>query len=792
MCMINVADRWAVAPSTANYVLGADDAGKVAFTPNRPEQGNGTISMYEQGSRAASSDFTILASGAGANLTSSIVSGKYIGAGKHSTGTTTTGRSFSALASGAVAIQFDSISGTWTYETLLEVDTLDDGTNTFNACAGFIDTVTTVDQVDGVYVAYKKAANGTAFQFVTSANSTRTTTGSGVTVTAGSWVKIKITVTNDASASCWIVADGTAYGSTPTVTQSTNIPSGASRVTGAGNGIIKTASTTARTLTYAYQRAKREPINAATTATLCYFEGDLSNGDALGLPTGYAGQVVQISEAGHPEWEERSTPLDAIPYCVTDVANGVAFVTGGSGGSVAAATAVSGMPPQQTLSTGATTSGSAARLGSQDAGGTVVFDANSATIVCDVIFTIPTLSVTGQTFEVWIGGGGDSNVEPNDGFGFAVASDIDAHLLCETDAGGSQTETVSTLTIVAGTTYFGRIEITANSQVKFFAAALGSAFTLLATHTTNIPTGTAHEMTPNYHITKTAGTTARTVTVSHFQVWQRLTNTGGAQPQMGDGPGLVRTGGGAGTRGDVGIQVDDGSTASPAPAYADAVPTMRTMWWIKETPGTANGPYTSAVSGTGAVAPVAAIDGAHSCVKTLTTGTTTTGRAARSYAPGYCFDTGGHVFRSDFKFRIATISGATDTFNLSGGHHDALTAIDAVDGAYIKIDSNSNTAIQCVVSSNSTRTTTSSAVTLVAGTWYRIVIIVVNVTRVDFYVVAEGSAWPAAPTVTITTNIPTAAARATATGCGILKSAGTTSRTADVAYQELDHDRLAA
>jgi hypothetical protein len=246
------------------------------------------------------------------------------------------------------------------------------------------------------------------------------------------------------------------------------------------------------------------------------------------------------------------------------------------------------------------------------------------------------------------------------------------------------------------------------------------------------------------------------------------------------------------TAGDVAMQVDTGGTANPIPALVNDIPQMRVHWWAKSAGGGAVAPWSVASAGTGATGSNAVTDDKHPLSRAYSPGTTSTGRFGLSWSGQVVFDTTGHVWRYETRFQIPTISNGTDTFTFSAGFHDATAAVDAVDGAYVKIESNAAAALQCMTSANSVRTTTSSGVTIVAGTWYRVVIVVTNVTKVEFYVYAEGSAFPSSPTVTITTNIPTAAARATAVTAQNIKSLGTTARPVNVHYQLVSHDRLAA
>lgn len=83
---------------------------------------------------------------------------------------------------------------------------------------------------------------------------------------------------------------------------------------------------------------------------------------------------------------------------------------------------------------------------------------------------------------------------------------------CRTINGGVATTTVTTTPVVAATYNNLRIEVnSAGTSVNFFIDG-----TLVATHTTNIPTAVANASTPTIMITKTNGGTARTMNCDYF------------------------------------------------------------------------------------------------------------------------------------------------------------------------------------------------------------------------------------------------------------------------------------
>lgn len=162
-------------------------------------------------------------------------------AGRHGlltleTGTTTTGSYFIGMNSFGVAFG----SGVYRWRGDFWIPTASDGTDTFSVRAGFIDA-TSGECTDGVYFRYTHSVNGGRWEFVTRNNSTETATDTGV---AG--------VAAIASMEIEVNADGTSANAringTSVATNTTNIPTGATRSTGIGLAITKSAGTNNRTI----------------------------------------------------------------------------------------------------------------------------------------------------------------------------------------------------------------------------------------------------------------------------------------------------------------------------------------------------------------------------------------------------------------------------------------------------------------------------------------------------------------------------------------------------------------
>lgn len=163
----------------------------------------------------------------------------------------------------------------------------------------------------------------------------------------------------------------------------------------------------------------------------------------------------------------------------------------------------------------------------------------------------------------------------------------------------------------------------------------------------------------------------------------------------------------------------------------------------------------------------------------FSTGTTTNGGSTMRTGQGTSFVLGALDVDLTMRFKVPTLSDATDTFTLIVGLSDASTtaAGQAVDGAYFVYSSSGTYYANVgkwsgITASNSSRTEVTSSVTVVAGTWYMLRLRVNSAgNNVDFYVndTLIGSS---------STNIGTGTSRATGLTYKLEKQAGTTARTA--------------
>jgi hypothetical protein len=134
--------------------------------------------------------------------------------------------------------------GVYTYEILVQLSNLSDGTDTFVALFGNgADFGSTTDFTHGLYFRYTHTASSGNWEFKSANNSVRTTVDTGIAVVAGSWIKLGYIV-NAAGTSAQAYINGVAVGTPIT----TNIPTASNRLSGLNIHIEKSAGTNARDL----------------------------------------------------------------------------------------------------------------------------------------------------------------------------------------------------------------------------------------------------------------------------------------------------------------------------------------------------------------------------------------------------------------------------------------------------------------------------------------------------------------------------------------------------------------
>jgi hypothetical protein len=158
-------------------------------------------------------------------------------------GTTTTG-----AAIGFQGATFAYGQGVYTYEALVQLSALSDGTDTYVALIGHgNDFSSTADLTNGCYFRYTDSSSSGNWEFVSANGGTRTTRDTGVAAVAGSWVKLKYIV-NAAGNSAQAYINGVAAGAAVT----TNIATASNRLHGPHIQMRKSAGTTSRDLVIDY------------------------------------------------------------------------------------------------------------------------------------------------------------------------------------------------------------------------------------------------------------------------------------------------------------------------------------------------------------------------------------------------------------------------------------------------------------------------------------------------------------------------------------------------------------
>jgi hypothetical protein len=173
-----------------------------------------------------------------------------------------------------------------------------------------------------------------------------------------------------------------------------------------------------------------------------------------------------------------------------------------------------------------------------------------------------------------------------------------------------------------------------------------------------------------------------------------------------------------------------------------------------------------------------------------TTGTTATGRTAVATG-ATSFRLGGGAWVYEAFLNPTTLSSGTERYQLAVGFIDTYNAANQVDGVYFLYDeggvSTGSTAAaywQTVTTSNSARAFNTSLTqsTVNAATWVKLRIeLNASATEASFYINDNLVA-------THTTNIPTAAGRELGFGYLLIKSVGTTARTVDFDYLNVENE----
>lgn len=189
-------------------------------------------------------------------------------------------------------------------------------------------------------------------------------------------------------------------------------------------------------------------------------------------------------------------------------------------------------------------------------------------------------------------------------------------------------------------------------------------------------------------------------------------------------------------------------------------------------------PWLLASSGTGANVTQAGAQAANRPgVAQLTTGTTTTGRAA-IHKGLTAIQLAGGALVLEWAIRIPTLSDGTETFDVWCGLGDEIASSNQTDGIYFRYDHDTSANWLAVVAKAGSRTSTDTTVAVAANTWVKLRIEVnASATEALFYV--DGSL----VRTETGSNIPNTASNLCGVILAMLKSAGTTARTVQADWE---------
>lgn len=198
-------------------------------------RGHSWVDHFEAGTANGETGWTGANVGAGATETINtlaLVDANHPGVVEFTTGTTATGQA--SLHKGTATIRLGG--GPIIIEMLVQVAALSTVAQEYDVYFGLTNAASAPG--NGVYFIYDRNTS-LNWKFVTVANSTATTTDTGIAVAAGAWVKLRIEI-NAAATSIGFFVNGTSGGAAHT----TNIPTVAGRETGPRLTILKSAGTT--------------------------------------------------------------------------------------------------------------------------------------------------------------------------------------------------------------------------------------------------------------------------------------------------------------------------------------------------------------------------------------------------------------------------------------------------------------------------------------------------------------------------------------------------------------------
>jgi SO2946-like, C-terminal domain len=232
-----------------------------------------------------------------------------------------------------------------------------------------------------------------------------------------------------------------------------------------------------------------------------------------------AAKMYARTTAVTADHETRIADLEAVALHVDDLLSPLSsttapvfsFLVGGtSSGVFASTTGEVGHPGVVTMSTSTSATGRASLRTDHQA---ILLDPASDLTVAEWVLKIPTLSTGSERYQLRAGFLDVESGAPTDGVYFEYDDSVGAFWRIGARSGSSGTPSNTATTVAINTWYTLRVELTGVTSAEFLINGIS-----VGTVSTNIPTGTGHELGLSMHIVKSVGTTARTVLVDKGSV----------------------------------------------------------------------------------------------------------------------------------------------------------------------------------------------------------------------------------------------------------------------------------
>lgn len=531
MAMLNPGDRlgsvFAGTPTLITARVGYNQDGVLGWVPNRPRPHNNNNFWYTPGgaNNGVTAQHYLQNTNGGATRTAIALGGSRQQAGRLDCTAAAAARISLTLGNASADIRLSASSGRFVHEFVFTIPDLPDATNDFEIAGGLVDAITDASQADGAYLYFDR--NDTEFQLVTASNSTRTTTDTGVTAVAGTAYRARVEVDNNTEVRLYLATLGTVV--LPLVaTNTTNIPSGAGRETGAGFVMVGIAGTGAGTklVDLAYQYTTREKL-VSFSGMRVHNESDLNSGDGVNSTVPTPAACLQMGLRGDvvtPRWGE-FLPSDAIPllaYHQTISTHSPLFIADVSGTSASVTlVARDEFFGVSNCTTGTTAAGRAAMTLGMSVPA-IVFDGDSGRMVYEAVFQPSVLSSGGNQGATRWGFIDSITGVPADGAWLELDSVVDTEFQFVTSGGSVETRTDTAVTASASTWYWVVIYVLNDQEAVLRIAALADGIEdNTFTHNTNIPTGTSEATGAGVAIVKASGTTAIRTEVESQVIYQR-------------------------------------------------------------------------------------------------------------------------------------------------------------------------------------------------------------------------------------------------------------------------------